>query len=313
MTDLANRFALDWDARVSIDPLFWMSESYADEGSMLRSGFRDLGLLFGDLKAKERKTALEIGCGVGRLLHAASSTFSRVVGVDVSDEALSRAKTLLTDRRNVSLQKVGGVDLGEIDGAFDYVYSYSVLAHIPSAVLARYLQDVPRVLTPGGELRAQMYVGAEVLASNDDTFSVRSYELQRVRAALHAASLDVVDISPLCLPFDAADHDLKRAPVRIVARKMTARHAAPVEEILSLLTAAVEAEHGQASEHEYRVVVTRVNELIEARRFEMADKFLEYALGRAPEGQDTGADSSRRRAELLRAQQLLRQIKWPPT
>lgn len=102
--------------------------------------------------------ALEIGCGPGRLLRPMSQHFSEIHGIDVSDEMISRAKQKLAGVHNAFPHHAGGSDLAQFpDAHFDFVYSYAVFQHIPSAeVVFSYLRETVRVLRPGGVARLQI-------------------------------------------------------------------------------------------------------------------------------------------------------------
>jgi len=94
---------------------------------------------------------LEVGCGTGGLLAAASGSGRRVVGVDVASRWLVVARRRLADRgRNVPLVAAEAERLPWPDATFDAVAADSVLEHLddPSRALAEWR----RVLRPGGVL-----------------------------------------------------------------------------------------------------------------------------------------------------------------
>jgi len=98
-----------------------------------------------------RGSALDFGCGVGRLTQALAPHFDRVVGVDVSP-----AMHDLATRLNQSPQKVSYVcnhtkDLRTFgDGSFDFIVSSIVLQHIRPEMTCSYLREFLRLLTPAG-------------------------------------------------------------------------------------------------------------------------------------------------------------------
>jgi 2-polyprenyl-3-methyl-5-hydroxy-6-metoxy-1,4-benzoquinol methylase len=79
-----------------------------------------------------KASALDFGCGVGRLLMPLSQEFNRVTGLDVSQSMLEEASRNLTERG------IGNVDLLKSDDAlstledrrFDFIHTYIVLQHI---------------------------------------------------------------------------------------------------------------------------------------------------------------------------------------
>lgn len=104
------------------------------------------------------RRALEIGCGPGRLLRPMSRHFGEIHGVDISDEMIALARERLRDVPHAFPHAIGGSDLKLFpDAHFDFVYSYAVFQHIPSAeVVFSYLRETVRVLRPGGVARLQL-------------------------------------------------------------------------------------------------------------------------------------------------------------
>ncbi len=83
--------------------------------------------LFG---ACEKQSALDFGCGVGRLVLPLSERFARVSGIDISTGMLQEAALNAAEhgRDNINLSKFID-DLPEAE-RFDFVHSYIVLQHI---------------------------------------------------------------------------------------------------------------------------------------------------------------------------------------
>jgi SAM-dependent methyltransferase len=108
--------------------------------------------------APSSRRALEIGCGPGRLMIPMSRHFGEIHGVDVSDEMIARARRNLRDLPHAHPHHASGSDLALFPGDhFDFVYSYAVFQHIPSAeVVFNYLRETIRVLKPGGFARLQI-------------------------------------------------------------------------------------------------------------------------------------------------------------
>ncbi|MDO9156079.1 MAG: class I SAM-dependent methyltransferase, partial [Sediminibacterium sp.] len=76
-------------------------------------------------------TALDFGCGTGRLLLPLAKICKKVVGVDISEGMLEEAKTNLASFSNVQLYKSDD-QLSKIKNEqFDLVNTYIVLQHIP--------------------------------------------------------------------------------------------------------------------------------------------------------------------------------------
>jgi SAM-dependent methyltransferase len=110
----------------------------------------DLVLRRGHLLAEARPgdRALDLGCGVGDFTAELARVGAAVVGIEVANAALSRARA-----RHPGLDfRLAPVDgpLPLPDGCFDLVWASEVIEHI--ADTARWLSEVRRVLAPGGRL-----------------------------------------------------------------------------------------------------------------------------------------------------------------
>jgi ubiquinone/menaquinone biosynthesis C-methylase UbiE len=106
----------------------------------------------------QRKSALDFGCGVGRMARSLASHFESYTGVDISEPMIARAREWNFDcpQCRFILNTTG--DLRVFDsGSFDLIYSRFVLQHLPSrALVESYLRDFIRILKPGGLLVFQL-------------------------------------------------------------------------------------------------------------------------------------------------------------
>jgi SAM-dependent methyltransferase len=201
---LSSRMQADWDRRIKHDYRFWMSESYADDGAMFKSGYRDLEILTADIVSPSPLTVMELGCGVGRILRAASEKFSHVHGLDVSKEGIAKARELLSDLTNVTLHLGDGLCIPLPNASLDMVYSFASLVCMPVDVIAGYLLEAHRVLKVNGTLRIQLYLGKEQPSAKSDTLSMRVFEEQNFIRAVQCAGFDVDVIAELQLPLQVS-------------------------------------------------------------------------------------------------------------
>jgi ubiquinone/menaquinone biosynthesis C-methylase UbiE len=107
---------------------------------------RRLAFLRGDLRPGER--ALDLGCGAGEFTAAMAESGAAVVGVEVAEAALTRARARHPglDFRLVALDG----PLPFEDGSFELVWASEVIEHVSDT--ARWLSEVRRVLVPRGRL-----------------------------------------------------------------------------------------------------------------------------------------------------------------
>lgn len=114
-------------------------------------------------------TALEVGCGIGRLMKPMSERFDRVIGLDFSSRMLESSKHYLKDFPNTETRLIEEDYRFPVeDHSVDFVYSMIVLQHIPELeIIQQYLRESFRVLKPGGALRVQTHRGQPSSGFND--------------------------------------------------------------------------------------------------------------------------------------------------
>ena len=96
------------------------------------------------------KEVLEIGPGGGKYSVLAAPHCARLICADVSTQMLSRARKALSDRDNVEMLQLGGVDLAGLpDESLDLAFSIDVFVHLDLEDVYGYLREFHRVLRPG--------------------------------------------------------------------------------------------------------------------------------------------------------------------
>jgi ubiquinone/menaquinone biosynthesis C-methylase UbiE len=150
----------DWDERARDDAVHFIATDVTSEDDFTASGERDAQMIMADVAdlLPARTAAVEIGCGIGRLLHPMAARFDQVWGVDVSGEMVSQARTRLAALGNVHLVQTDGQTLAGIPSEhFDFCYSYIVFQHVPDrSVIVAYLREAHRVLRERGVLKCQV-------------------------------------------------------------------------------------------------------------------------------------------------------------
>lgn len=122
-------------------------------------------------------SALDFGCGVGRLAVALAQRCERALGVDVSAGMLRKAQDRCDQAgiKNLSLIK-GNDDLSTVEGKFDFVTTFIVLQHIPVSrgeVLFRRLLDLVKEGGVGALHITYSRVGVGPDPVRDNNFVVR--------------------------------------------------------------------------------------------------------------------------------------------
>jgi SAM-dependent methyltransferase len=175
---ILNRFGRSWDLLGQRSP-FGAILTDSDGGmrewnlaEFLATGQMDAQRFITDLErlapAVSRGSALDFGCGVGRVTQALAEYFDRVVGVDVAPSMISEARRLNVNAPNLSFVVNRAPHLRQFQsGAFDCIYCRLVLQHLRPRVVRRYIPELIRVLAPGGILMFQLPGGTDVMDSEE--------------------------------------------------------------------------------------------------------------------------------------------------
>ena len=100
------------------------------------------------------KWVLDVGCGAGRFLDAASKSDGEIVGVDISS-AIDAAKINLEGRENIHFVQASIYDLPFKPGTFDNVYCIGVIQHTPDR--DKSLRSIAEMVKPDGEIAVTIY------------------------------------------------------------------------------------------------------------------------------------------------------------
>jgi SAM-dependent methyltransferase len=132
------------------------------------------------------RNALEIGCGIGRLMVPLSSRVRSVAGTDVSSGMIAAATRRLAALSNASVHLTQGQDLSQFgSGSIDLVYSVDAFPYLVlsgQALVERHFLEIRRVLRPGGDFVLFNYAYGRTREDAD----------REVLAFAHRADLEVV-------------------------------------------------------------------------------------------------------------------------
>ena len=115
-------------------------------------------------KAKDTRV-LDLACGNGRLVHNLKSRgYARVKGVDFSEQQVAVAHAWgITE---VTCQDVVGFLLDQPDVSWDVVFAMDFLEHLNKQVLMDLVDQVRRVLVPGGIFIVQVPNGSGLFGAS---------------------------------------------------------------------------------------------------------------------------------------------------
>lgn len=96
---------------------------------------------------------LELGCGVGRIGRELAPRCRHWTGVDISENMIEHAQDRLVTCDNVSFHRLdrNSLDMLE-DESIDKAYSIAVFCHMDKEDLYLYMQELNRVVRPGGTI-----------------------------------------------------------------------------------------------------------------------------------------------------------------
>jgi len=108
-------------------------------------------------------TAVDFGCGVGRLSRALATRFDKVVGVDVSSSMLSEAMRANKHAKNIEFLHNKPDNLTVFaDNSIDFLYCNIVLQHMPRSKQLVFISEFCRILRPMGTLVFQTLSNANL-------------------------------------------------------------------------------------------------------------------------------------------------------
>lgn len=162
---MRDRYAAEWEALARRDAYFPLlaadgsaATSAGDPANVVffESGEADITSLLAAIAALlghdvPLASALDFGCGAGRLTLPLARRASRVVGCDIAPTMLMHARE---NAAAAQLQNVSFVDCGELtalpERQFDFICALLVFRYIPPADGYPVIDALLRLLTPGG-------------------------------------------------------------------------------------------------------------------------------------------------------------------
>ena len=134
----------------------WFLESGRAAADSMREALERHGRRLEDFGA-----ILDWGCGCGRVIRHLSALESKVYGSDVNPVLVRWCAANLAFARFATNELAPPFRYG--DGEFDLVYGLSVLTHLPEALHGGWMDELARVVQPGGyalvSTHGESYVG----------------------------------------------------------------------------------------------------------------------------------------------------------
>ncbi len=163
------RLRMVWERLAKEDP-FWAVLTTPDKAGnrwqveeFFQTGITEVEACLAEIEQHrpgfKRGSALDFGCGVGRLTRALARSFATATGVDVAQRMIELAERHKPADAEDSLRYVHNPrsDLQDFpNAAFDLVFSLITLQHIPPPLIEVYLREFVRVTRSGGLIYFQL-------------------------------------------------------------------------------------------------------------------------------------------------------------
>jgi len=152
--------------------------------------------IFESVLALDNKKILELGCGTARLTRLIATTGKgRIITATEIDKIQHEKNLLIDDLPNVTFKLGGGENIQASDNTFDIVFMFKSLHHVPLALLDDVLQEIRRVLKPGGFL----YISEPVFKGDFNQIIKLFHNEEYVRQKAFDAIKKAVDTSAFTL------------------------------------------------------------------------------------------------------------------
>ncbi|MEP6993553.1 MAG: methyltransferase domain-containing protein [Acidobacteriota bacterium] len=186
-----------WNRRAREDSHHFIACGHSDSSEEFwASGRRDLeGAVLRDVVLGPGVQALEIGCGVGRLLRPLATRVAMAWGVDISEEMVAQAKRALEGVPHVVVSLTDGTLADFSDATLDLVYSFIVFQHISAKrSVSAYIREAARVLKAGGVFRFQVDGRPRRKLAPVDTWRGVWYTPRELRREVASHDFEVLDL-----------------------------------------------------------------------------------------------------------------------
>lgn len=160
-----DRLKATWERLGKADPLWavltdpdrrhgrWDVDEFLDAGRQPIDTVREI-VEQAELSLGDR--VLDFGCGAGRLSNALAEHVDQVVGIDIAESMVEKARKIARFPDRIEFVHYDGTRLPFPDCSFDSAVSLIVLQHARPAVQMAALLELLRVVRPGGVLVLQI-------------------------------------------------------------------------------------------------------------------------------------------------------------
>ncbi|MEZ5453350.1 MAG: class I SAM-dependent methyltransferase [Thiothrix sp.] len=146
----------------------------------------------------ENASVLELGCGKAQMTRRIADRFpvTRIIATEV--DQIQHANNLASERpANIEFHAGGAEAIDAPDNSIDVVFMFKSLHHVPRELMGKAMQEIARVLKPGGMawISEPVYAGDfnDILRLFHDEKVVRELAFNAVREAVESGKLELVE------------------------------------------------------------------------------------------------------------------------
>lgn len=131
MTDNSNQN--QWDKFANKDAIFYIDTAVKNAEEFWNKGETSIKTYVLPKIQKHRihtNRCIDFGCGIGRYSFPLAAHFHEVVGVDISEQMLQKAKSIAHEKQISNTRFIHTNDLENLKKPVDFIYSVNVFQHI---------------------------------------------------------------------------------------------------------------------------------------------------------------------------------------
>jgi SAM-dependent methyltransferase len=155
----------------------------------------------------------DIGCGPGQIAEYLHRRGVRACGIDLSAEMVKEAQRSNPD---IPFQQGNMLSLTEVaDNSFGGIAAFYCIIHVPRSLVVSALQELKRVLRPGGVLLLTFHIGQQVIHRDEwwdkqVSLDFIFFETEEMRTFLKIAGFDFQEVIERD-PYPEVEYQSRRA------------------------------------------------------------------------------------------------------
>ncbi len=161
---------------------------------------------------KSKGKLIDLGCGPGQTTKFLfNNGIQNIVGTDISAEMVKVAARL---NPNINFEQADLLQLNYPDNSFGSAIAFYAIVHFDYAQIKKALNEVKRVLLPGGEFLFSFHIGNEIVSldkflDQDVNIKFQFFEVDKIKNIIGEVGFETIDIIKR-QPYES-EHQTERA------------------------------------------------------------------------------------------------------